>query len=243
MPERTLLQAHGAIQLTDGVTGAVLRGPLQVAAKGLDIRRNRSGLHVIFGAAGLGGNPAPGSVPFEVTVSDPGRAFLPARAAIGLPRRFDPAAGQRERQTPMTIALASSPARAGAASWATVHVRVADTGGAPVRGAYVEAAGHPGGDLLGWGITGVNGEALVPVPGLPMMREAEAGDPANDADNDIVTAETEARLSARVPPGQPWPADTGRLAAGGAGFKSSAAIPVFLSPGRQQAAGLVIDLT
>lgn len=252
MVENVDRRVLGAVQLNDGVTGARIARPLSVTGDGLDIRRNRSGLYVIFAATGLETHtasfeappaaPPAESQPFNVVVTDPRRDFVPTLAVIDLPRPFDPGSGITDLMEPIEIVLPSSPTRAASPSWAQLRALVLDTGGAPVRGALVEVQPSGGGDPLGWGITNAHGETLVAVPGLPALTEIE-NDPLDEEDDEIATAETAADVSAVADPAQPWPVNPVTLAAGGAELRTSAVVPVSLSPGRIGTATLEVDLT
>lgn len=244
----------GAVRLLDGVTDTPVRRPMTVEGTGLRFYRNRIGLYVIVGADGFDkeylsrfedppANPSAGSLPFVVEVHDPVHAYLPVLASISLPLPFDPENDIRDLQQPVDIALASSAARSTPLTWANLRVLVLDTADAPIRGALVDAAPAGGGDRIGWGITNHNGEALVPVPGLPAMREIE-NDPLDAEDNEIVTAETSVTVTATADPELPWPVNPVTLAAGGGALRTASVSPVALQPGRTDTAPtLVVDLT
>jgi hypothetical protein len=253
MLDRIDRRALGAIRLVDGVTGATLTGAYAVTAEGLELRRNRLGLHVIFRAEGLAAHaaafdappaaPAAESLPFTVTVTDPARVFLPAAQEIRLPRRFDLADGVRDLLEPIDIVLASGPARALPLGWAAMAVHLRDTILRPIRGGLVEVVPQTGGARLGWGITNERGDVLIPVPGLPLLR-AVPGDPGDPDDDTVASAETPASLRAVVDPALPWPADPVRLDAERATLRQATLPgPFGLRAGITLTATITVDLT
>ena len=259
MVERVDRRVLGAIRLLDGVTNTPVVRPMRLEADDLTLQRNRSGHYVVVAAEGLEshvgvfetppapptpGAPAPESLSFQVAISDPTRAYLPALATVALPRRFDLAAEIRDLMEPIDIALASSTARAMPLAWASLRVTVEDTTGAPIRGALVEAlsTGVGAGAQLGWGLSNDRGETLVPVQGLPAMREVE-NDPNDPDDNQIVTAETPVTIRATADRRRPWPVNLSAFAAGGENLRTANHEAVPLSPGRTVSATLTLDLS
>ncbi|WP_138469278.1 hypothetical protein [Poseidonocella sp. HB161398] len=251
MPERVDLRVLGALRLRDGVTGAAIRRRLRVGAPGLTLRQNRDGLHVIYGALGLEAHrtafeappaaPAPGSLDFDLSIEDPDGIYLPARASLALPRGFDPEGGLRDLVIPVEIDLARSAGMLVPRNWAALAVMVRDQAGAPLRGALVELRPQGGGDRMSWGLTNAHGEAVLAVPGLPLMRVVE-NDPGTDEDDEIISAETPVELTAVADPARPWPVDPAVLAAGGPGLRTAGPQAMTLAPGRTDNAELSLDL-
>lgn len=243
----------GAIRVLDAVTGAAIRNPLRLRGPGLSFQRTRSGAYAIVRAVGLETHlpafeappPLPGAetLPFAVEIEDPLRRYLPAVAAIRLPRPWDPANGVRALMTPIEVSLAPSAARDLAPSWAGALVQVSDQDGAPIRGALVEVFGAGGvTERLGWSLIGEHGQAMVAVPGLPALREVE-NDPNNPDDDEIVTAETATDIRVRAHADRRWPVDPVTLAAGGTGIRTAMQAGVPLSPGRIDHVALTLDLS
>ena len=100
MTEHMDRRVLGALRFIDSTTGLPVSANLKVNASGLKFVRNLSGHYVIAGASGLEehegafekppASPAPGSLPFEISVADPSREYLSRRHTIRLPRDPDP---------------------------------------------------------------------------------------------------------------------------------------------------------
>lgn len=243
----------GAVRPIDAVTGAAIRGPLKLTGPGLSFQRTRSGAYAIVGASGLeahlGAFDAPPALPaaetlsFAFEIEDTTGHYLSAAAAIRLPRRWNPVNGVRDPMVPIDVALAPTAARDLPPSWAGVLAQVADQNGQAVRGALVEVFTAGGvTSRLGWSLTNDRGLSLVPVPGLPSLREIE-NDPNQPDDNQIVTAETTTDIRVRAHADRRWPVDPVVLAAGGAGIRTANRNAVPLTPGRTDAVALTINLS
>lgn len=243
----------GAIRAIDAVTGTAIRGPLKLTGPGLAFQRTRSGTYAIVGATGLEAHlvafdapptlPAAETLPFDFKIEDIVGNYLPAAAAIRLPRRWDPANGVRDAMVPIDVALAPSAGRDLSPSWAGVLANIVDQSGQAIRGALVEV--FAAGSLttrLGWSLTNERGLALVSVPGLPSLREVE-NDPNRPDDNQIVTAETATDIRVRVHADRRWPVDPLVLAAGGAGIRTAIRNALALTPGRTDRVALTMNLS
>jgi len=242
----------GAVRAVDGVSGVPIRHALRLEGTGIGFQRTRSGDYAIVRAEGLGHHvtqfqappaaPAPETLPFAVTVHDPGGAYMPRITTIRLPRRFDPGNDIRELMEPILLPMTPAAALAAALSWAVVDALVVDQDGGPIRGALVEVRPQGGGERLGWGLTHGRGEARVPVTGLATFREVE-NDPNDDSDNEIVTDETTVTVRATADPERPWPVDPDALAAGGGDLRTATVAALALAPGRTDRVALTLDMS
>lgn len=173
----------GAIQLRDAVTRLRITGPLLVQGAGVRLIRNLSDLHVIVAAPGFRAYSAwvkeppaaPAVVPatLELTITDPGRSYLPRRFSVTLPRDIDP---QRADQAdsifqPIDVDLFPSPVARTAGGWAVIRATVVKAGSnppEPLPHALLRVIGPRNGveGVLGLGLADGRGEALVAVPGI-----------------------------------------------------------------------------
>lgn len=253
MVERVDRRILGALRPVDAVTGAPVLHGLRISGQGITLQRTRSGAYAITAAEGLGAHvaafaappgppPAAGALPFVIEIEDPTERFLPRSATIALPRRWDPAGGIRELMEPILLPLAPAASRAAAPGWAVVEARVTEPGGAPIRGALVEVMPAGGGARLAWGLTHARGEALVAVPGLPAFRTV-VNDPADEADDEIVTAATSVTLRVTADPSRPWPVDPTRLEAGGGTLRRVTTAALNITPGQAIRAPVTLNLS
>jgi hypothetical protein len=170
-----------AVVFVDGVTGAVIEAPLVLEGAGLRWLRNRSAVWVLTHAPGLEshvtafaappGAPAAGSIRQTLTVRDPAGRYLPRRTELALPRIADPAAADQSDSLfrPVVVPLYPSATAALAPGWAVLRLTV--TGAAPgsrLRGALIRVRRVSDDAVLARGISDDRGEALVPVPGIPV---------------------------------------------------------------------------
>ncbi|GHD03053.1 hypothetical protein GCM10007320_62800 [Pseudorhodoferax aquiterrae] len=174
--ERVETRVLGAVRCIDAVTRAQIDTPLQLQLAGGTLRRNRSGLYVVVGADALAAHaaafalppaaPAPGSVELALSVQDPLGRYLPRRAVLRLPR--DPVAGQPDDLfTPVELALYPAAAAPTGANWSLLRASLhAQPGGDALGGALLLVRAD--GRVLARGLSDWRGEALVPVPGVPV---------------------------------------------------------------------------
>lgn len=167
----------GALRFLDPATRLPIAGPLLIDAPGGRLMRNRMGDYVIFDAPGLADHtaeflqppaaPAIGSVPLELTVSDPEGQYLPQRVVIALPRNRDAGADDaifRPIETPLYLA----PAGRTASGCALVRAAVVRSGTTQaLAGALIRVLNRNDNDtVLARGLSDARGEALVAVPGI-----------------------------------------------------------------------------
>jgi hypothetical protein len=174
--ERVETRVLGAVRCVDAVTRTQIDTPLQVQVAGATVRRNRGGLYVLVRADALAAHetafalppaaPALGSVALPLTVHDPLGRYLPRRATLALPR--DPLAGQPDSLfTPVELALYPAAAAPTSANWSLLRASVhAEASGDALGGALLLVRAD--GRVLARGLTDWRGEALVPVPGVPV---------------------------------------------------------------------------
>ena len=188
----------GALRCVDAGTRAALELPLQVRIDGARVRRNRSGLYVITQADLLAAHegafeappaaPAIGSVALSATLADPSGGYLPRIATLALPR--DPAA-ERAAQAdslfrPIEVPMYPASTAPLGANWAVLRIslREAASGDALGGALFIVRSGLR---VLARGLSDWRGEALVPVPGVPVTTWS-------DEDDAVVVSETAAQL-------------------------------------------------
>jgi hypothetical protein len=174
--ERVETRVLGAVRCIDAVTRMQIDTPLQLQLTGGTLKRNRSGLYVVVRADALAAHeaafalppaaPALGSVRLPLSVQDALGRYLPRRTTLALPR--DPVAGQPDDLfTPVELALYPSAAAPTGANWSLLRASLhAQPSGDALGGALLLVRAE--GRVLARGLTDWRGEALVPVPGVPV---------------------------------------------------------------------------
>lgn len=195
----------GAIRAVDSSTKLPITDPLVVQAPGVRFIRNRRSEYVIADAPSFHDyvrafekppEPPPGTVSFDVTITDPRRQFLPRRQKVTVPR--DPSAARPLPAgsvfTPIEVSMVPAPTWRVAPGWAVIRARVMRDAVSRigVGNALVRVLPKTGDTPLAYGLTdaqtdvridqrlqSVVGEALVPVPGVQMtnLSDAPAGTP------------------------------------------------------------------
>lgn len=188
--ERTESRVLGALRCVDASTGAGIDTPLRVQVPGARLRRNRSGLYVIDViaqaealAAHEGAFAAPpalpvvGSVAFTATIEDPSGRYLPRLATLALPRDPLPANAAQAGSLFRAIEVPMFPASVAplGANWAVLRVSVRDGASGDALGGVLLRV-RSGGQVLALGLSDWRGEALVPVPGVPVTTWSEDPD-------------------------------------------------------------------
>ena len=226
--ERIDTRVLGALRCIDAATRAQVDTPLDVRIEGATVRRNRSGLYVIVraealpalpelpGLAALAAHeaafdnppatPAVGEVTLALTVTDPAGRYLPRRAAVALPRDPQPghAASPDSLFRPVELPLYPSAIAPTGMNWSVLRLSVHETGSLDALGGALLLA-RAGGKVLARALTDWRGEALLPVPGVPVTTWSD------DPDEVVVT-----ELAARIE----WCFDA---AAGAGGTRTPAA--------------------
>ena len=215
--DRVEQRVLGALRCMDATTLAPLTLPVAVAGAGASFIRNRSGLYVIREWTALAAHaiafeappavPAVGEAPpLDLTLTESSGHYLPRRVRLALPRDSDPAnaaaAGSLFRA--IDVAMYPSPAAPVATNWTVLRVTATETAsGDALGGALLRVTAN--GTVLARGLTDSRGEALVPVPGVPVTTWSD--DP--DA---VIVSEISATLEAIFDPaaGRRTPAATVR---------------------------------
>lgn len=178
----------GALRCVDASTRAAVDAPLQVSVDGARVRRNRSGFYVITQADLLAAHeaafdappatPAIGSVVLSASLRDLSGSYLPRIAALALPR--DPAPDHADQSTslfrPIEVEMYPASSAPVGVNWAVLRVSVRESAsGDALGGALLVVRSSAG--VVARGLSDWRGEALVPVPGVPVTTwsdEAEA---------------------------------------------------------------------
>lgn len=226
MLDAVTIRTLGGIRVLDHVTNRPLDRPVTLSSKALTFARTLSGIYQIRSAPGfaeyartLKPVPVVAGDEFDFEIQDDARQFLPVAASIDLPRNSAPNAVANRVDTPVEIALPSAPGRALTAGLTICRASVEDTNGDPVRGALVEVLRAGATDVLAWGLSAQNGEALIPILGIPILQTVDPGPNPND-EEELTSAETPVRLRASAEADQPWPANITTLRAGGGGLRT-----------------------
>jgi hypothetical protein len=171
----------GAVRFVDAATSNLVTDGLTVQSAQADLRRNRSGLWIVWNAAGLEEHifqfdqppaiPAVGSIAVSLTISDAGGRYLARAAAIHLPRDPDSTKADQSESLfqAMPIALYPSPNAPVSPGWAVIRAHVKNnTTGDPLGGALLRVLRTSDNQVLARGMSDGRGEALVVVPGIPV---------------------------------------------------------------------------
>jgi hypothetical protein len=177
--ERVDSRVLGALRCIDAGTRSQIDDALEVEIAGARVRRNRSGLYVIVRADALApheaafdappATPATASLSLQATVLDPAGRYLPRRFAVTLPRDPAPAhaaqAGSLFR--PVDLPMFPGASAPTGLNWAVLRISLgAQSGGDALGGALVLV--RAGGQVRGRALSDWRGEALLPVPGVPV---------------------------------------------------------------------------
>lgn len=196
---RELLERRvlGAVSFVDAATRSRILDPLRLRAEGVRFVSNRSGQYVIFDAPGLGEHtvsfasppdePPRGSVSVTLEVSDPSGRYVTRRSVIRLPRDpdpFDSGAGDSLFRA-IEVTLFPSPSAATRPGWAVIRGSVVEEGSErPLGGALLRVVRISDSTLLARGMSDARGEALVAVPGIPVITFGE-GDSVTETTVDV----------------------------------------------------------
>jgi hypothetical protein len=183
--ERVESRALAALRFVDAATDAPVTTPLEVRVLDGSARlvRNVRGDLVVAAWSELAAHeaafaqppatPALGTRILRMTVTDPGGAHLPRAAALALPRDPDPehASSPDSVFRAAEIRLYPSARAATGANWGVLRATVRESGGDALGGALLLVRRNGG--VLGRGLTDGRGEALVALPGVPMVTFGE----------------------------------------------------------------------
>jgi hypothetical protein len=185
----------GAVRFVDATTGRWVRDPLTVSAPGCRLVRNLSGAYVLTSVPGLEAHtaafqdqpptPDTGPVKVTVTVAVPDGRYLARRVVIALPRDPSPANGDQPASLfqPVLAPLYPSPSGETADGAAMLRVSVKRAGAAAAN-ALLRVLRASDSQLLARGLTDDRGEALVLVPGIPVMTWDTGGQAVMARDTD-----------------------------------------------------------
>ncbi len=205
--ERVERRVLGAISFRDAATNLRILNSLRIEAESVRFVRNRSNCYVItaapnfqayvdsFAAQPIAPDPqsiVTESVAVEIKVSDPRGNYLPRRSTIRLP--LDPATAKPESGgwlfESIDVPLFPAPASGTVPGWAIIRATIREEGTTdrlPWALIKVRRAGNS--QLIAVGLADERGEALVPVPGIPVT----ASDTGTGA---VLTSEIEVSLEA-----------------------------------------------
>jgi hypothetical protein len=188
----------GAVRFQDAATNTRIVEGLVVESPQADLRKNRSGLWVLWNVAGLEAHtlafdsppaaPPLSSVSVELTVSDASGRYVARKAAIRLPRDPDITHADQAGSLfqPIDITLYPAPNAPVSAGWAVIRAHVRNNAtNAPLRGAVLRVVRVSDGQIVARGMSDERGEALVVVPGIPITTFNVGNGPPLAAEIDV----------------------------------------------------------
>jgi hypothetical protein len=236
----------GAVRFADAATSTRIVDGLIVESPHADLRKNRSGLWVLWSVAGLEAHtlafdsppaaPPLSSVSVELTVSDASRRYLARKATIRLPR--DPDVTHNDQAgslfQPIDVKLYPAPNAPVSAGWAVIRAHLRNNAtNAPLRGAVLRVVRISDGHIIARGMSDDRGEALVVVPGIPITTfNAGHGPP--------LSTEIDVNVEAIVDPGAGVVPDPDQVEA--AGGLPSVSAPHKLAAGRELSTAFAVAI-
>jgi hypothetical protein len=234
-----------ALRCVDAPTGQPLSQHFEVSAPGARFRRNAIGLYVLLEAPGFESytreweqppaQPAVGAISLAADIRDPARRYLTRRVSLRLPRDPSPAnsASPDSLFQPIQVRMFPTAALTTLPNWASIFVTVRnrDTG-APIPNALLRVLEPPANTrVLGRGMTGPLGEALVAVANIRLVGSGEG--------EDVLVTDVPVTLEAIVDPNLNATPDPDDLENRRSQLLSNTA-GLSLAAGRRQAAALVV---
>ena len=207
MPEMLDRRILGAVRFLDAATMGKIGDSLLVDSPVADLRKNRSGLWVIWNVPGLEahtaefdqppGTPALGSIQFTVQVADPAGRYLSRAATIHVPR--DPSPSNVDQAgslfQPVDVPMYPSPSAPLSPGWAVIRAHVKDaTTGAALAGALLRVLRTSDNQVMARGMSDARGEALVVIPGIPVTT-------FNTGNGPVLATEIDVNVEAIFDPG------------------------------------------
>jgi hypothetical protein len=196
----------GAFRIVDAFSREPVSQPPVVRNAVLDVRRNASGVFVVFGAPGLRNltvqfdpvKPWPAATAFPVTIVADGRRYLSRRARISMPRRPEPMSDPASSMIPQDVALYPAAAAVLGFNWAVVRVRVSKAGAASsdpgLPWAVLRMTRNSDGSEVAVGLCDRRGEGVLAVPGAGQSTNGGPGAA-------VITATFDATVTAYFDPG------------------------------------------
>ena len=239
-----------AIRLVDTATGSIIKRSLSVSAEGLTFFQNLSRLYVIKRATGLEAHidqftsvpesPAIGSLPFEISITDPLGKYLPRQLATNLPRNSDNEEDNNV-MTPIEVSMFNAATASLNPNWSIIRASIlqsTEDDAQPLQGALLRVVRTDDDELLSTGLSDQRGEALIIIPGIPVTNFSteEIVDDDDDDENDsefaasgsVVSVTTSVRIEVIVNPEIPWPVDTDELESEAASWIRNADDPILI---------------
>jgi hypothetical protein len=183
MRENVDRRVLAGFRCVDAITSLSILSPLSVTAAPLVLHRNQRGVFGVMDAPGLTAltneflSPSPSSWPapslYEITIQDPSLRYLARRAKIAAPQPLPvnppPApsgAATPPVTTPQQVTMYPTTAAPVGPNWAVLRVLVVSnaTPPAPLPWAVIQVQGVV--SPAPSGLTNLNGEALLAIPGL-----------------------------------------------------------------------------
>lgn len=196
----------GAFRLVDAFSREPVSSAPIVRVAALDVRRNASGVFVVFGAPGRREltwqfdpkTPWPAATDTPVAIVADGGRYLSRRAQISMPRRPTPMSDPASSMIPQDVAMYPGPAAALGFNWAVVRVRVCKTGSAPgdpgLPWAVLRMTRDSDASEVATGLCDGRGEGVLAVPGAGQSANGGAGAP-------VIAATFDATVTAYFDPG------------------------------------------
>lgn len=214
----------GALRFSDRATEEWIIRPLSVSSNKARLFRKANGLYIIAEADGLKehatsfesvpDHPPTGTIAIDVMVNDLLGNYLPRQVRVRLPRNPDP---QKSSQAgslfqAINVSLYPSVSARLSDSWSTIRASVNEidsTSGKiiPVSGSLLRAVRKSDNEVLSSGISDPDGEALVVVPGIPIINFSHV----DDKNVDPESIKTEVRLELSHRQIHPWPINPDEL--------------------------------
>lgn len=197
--DRSERRVLGAVRFLDATTALPVPSALRVEAEGVQVKRNRRGLYVIWSAPGLDAHttvfaeppssPAIGSVAVELKVIDPSGQFLPRRCTVRLPLDPDPKKSDEPRSLFgfQDFELFPSTAARLAPGWAVIRATVKEQGtNNRLPWSLIRVRRGSDSKQLARAQSDARGEALVAVAGIPVTTWENGAGPVLSSEVEVV---------------------------------------------------------
>lgn len=241
--ERVEQRVLGAVRLVDAATGRWIDDPMSVSSPGVRFIRNAHSAYVLAEAPGFANYsaafsapPAVSSAPLVITIADPSGSYLARRTSLSVPRDPDPTHADQPGSLFRALEIPMYPSPIGPIAVGAAVLRASvKSAGQPLGGALVRVVRKSDSQLLARGLSDGRGEALVPVPGIPVMTWDSSG-------GAVMARETDVTITAVYDPAATPPPDPDDLEARSASLKT-ASIDGKLASRRELAVALNVSLS